>query len=202
MLECEAGRPEEGARRLAFAAELNPSLSHAYVFIARNHALQGRYAEAEAALADLERRRGQDHFPVVFARIRFAGWRRDREALARANQRAMTSTALPRQCLRAYAQALLGEVKPEEADQLFARALSFAENLRLIALVTQLRIETLAGAGRPEAALHHLLRAATSILVDLEWLDRCPLFDEVRAMPQFADVRRRVHARAHAIWAP
>jgi serine/threonine-protein kinase len=202
MLECEAGRPEDGARRLAFAAELNPSLSHAFIFIARNHALQGRYAETEAIIVDLERRHGHDHFPVVFARIRFAGWRRDREALARANQRAATSTALPRQCLRAYAQALLGEVRAEEADQLFARVLGVVENLRLIALVTQLRIETLAGAGRPEAALHHLLRAATSILVDLEWLDRCPLFDEVRAMPQFADVRRRVHARANAIWTP
>jgi serine/threonine-protein kinase len=101
-----------------------------------------------------------------------------------------------------FAQALLGEVTPEEADQLFARVLSFVDTLRLIVLVTQLRIETLAGAGRPAAAMHHLLRAATSILVDLEWMDRCPLLEEVRAMPEFADARRRVHARAHAIWTP
>jgi serine/threonine-protein kinase len=202
MLECEAGRPEEGVRRLAFAKQLNPQLSHSYVFIARHHALHGRYAEAEAKIEELERLRSRDHFPVVFARIRYAAWRRDMAGLEEANKRCQASTALSRECLRAFAQAILGESTPEEADQLFARALGVAENLRLIAIVTQLRIETLAGSGRPEAALHHLLRAATSILVDLEWLDRCPLLDEVRAMPPFAEARRRVHARAHAVWTP
>jgi serine/threonine-protein kinase len=202
MLECEAGRSAEGLRRLAFTVELNPSLSHCYVFIARNHALHGRHDEAEATLAELERRRGPEHFPMVFARIRFAGWRRDPEALTRTNQRSASSTTLSRQCLSVFAKALLGEVTPEDADQVFARVLGIAENLRLIMIVTQIRIETLAGAGRPEAALHHLLRAATSILVDLEWLDRCPLLEEVRRMPGFADARRRVHARANAIWTP
>jgi serine/threonine-protein kinase len=202
MLECEAGRPEEGVRRLAFALQLNPSLSHSYVFTARHLAFHGRMAEAEAKLDELERLRGPDHFPVVFARIRYAGWMRDRGALAKANQRKKTSMALPRECLRVFAQSILGEIAPEEADQLFAHILGFAENPRLIVLVTQLRIETLAGSGRPDAAIHHLLRAATSILMDVEWLDHCPLLDEVRAMPQFAEARRRVHARANAIWTP
>jgi serine/threonine-protein kinase len=38
-------------------------------------------------------------------------------------------------------------------------------------------------------------------LIDVDWLERCPLLAPLRSTPVFAEIRRKVHARAMAIWA-
>ena len=52
-----------------------------------------------------------------------------------------------------------------------------------------------------ERTLAHLEAATDAALVDLVWLDLCPLLAFVREEPRFVELRARVRARAQAIWA-
>ena len=47
-----------------------------------------------------------------------------------------------------------------------------------------------------DAALEALKRASEADLIDIVWLDRCPLFDKLRHMPEFAAIRTPVKRRA------
>jgi hypothetical protein len=38
------------------------------------------------------------------------------------------------------------------------------------------------------------------VLVDLDWLDHCPLFDPLREHPRFVELRATVRARCEQIW--
>jgi serine/threonine-protein kinase len=200
MLECEAGRSESGVKRLLLSAELDPTLTYGLVYLARHHALSGDHEACEAAFTELARRRGPEHFTVLFARIRLAGWRRDKEELTRLLEITKGWTMPARLTAKLCAQAHLGQIAADEVERLFAHYLGEVQNPRMITLITQLRIEVHASSGRPEVAMMHLFRAATSVLVDLDWLDRCPLLAELRAMPRFNEARCRVQARANAIW--
>lgn len=102
--------------------------------------------------------------------------------------------------MQTYAETIVGARTGEEAEQIFGKLVSEVQNPRMIALTAQLRIEAHAGAGRPDVAMMHLFRVATSVLVDIDWLNRCPLLVEVRAMPRFDEVLSRVRARADALW--
>ena len=74
------------------------------------------------------------------------------------------------------------------------------QNARWITLTAQLGAEVFAFRGDLDAALRHLRRAASLVLIDVTWLDRCPLLAPLRSLDAFAEARRRVEARAEAIW--
>jgi serine/threonine-protein kinase len=42
--------------------------------------------------------------------------------------------------------------------------------------------------------------AATTVLVDLDWIDRCPLLSAVREDPRFPEWRRAVALRCEDLW--
>jgi serine/threonine-protein kinase len=67
------------------------------------------------------------------------------------------------------------------------------------AFASQLRAEVYAYCGREAEAFAHLLEADASGLMDLLWLDGCPVLAGLRADPRFAAVRGRVKARADEI---
>jgi serine/threonine-protein kinase len=60
----------------------------------------------------------------------------------------------------------------------------------------QLAAEGLAFAGDYVEAEAVLLEADSLGLVDVTWLDRCPLFEPFRGSPGFVAIRERVAARA------
>src|SRR5690349_20348390 len=84
MLQCEAGRAAEGAKRVKLAHTLDPTLVYAPMIIARLHELKGEWDAAAAIVDEVERKHGPALAGLRRAqRIRAAGWRRDREALRR-----------------------------------------------------------------------------------------------------------------------
>ena len=200
VLQCEAGQAEAGVKRLRLADELEPTLTYSLLVIARDHALHGRFDDYETTMETVERRRGPYLGTTAF-RIRIAAWRGDLETIARwctADRHGSANWQL----VRHYGRSFLGEIEDKEVDRGFAQAFASIQNPRRISLATQLAVEVYAGLGRLEEARVHLLRAATSVLVDLEWLDRCPLLVGLRELPDFKEARRRVHARAETIWCP
>jgi serine/threonine protein kinase/tetratricopeptide (TPR) repeat protein len=70
---------------------------------------------------------------------------------------------------------------------------------RFRAFVQQLTAEVAGHGHMIDACLRALARSADAGLIDVVWLDRCPLLDAARASPDFAAVRARVAERAHAI---
>jgi hypothetical protein len=38
------------------------------------------------------------------------------------------------------------------------------------------------------------------VLIDIEWTDRCPSLKAMRALPGFAEARRKVRRRVQAMW--
>ncbi|GAB4112225.1 MAG: hypothetical protein OHK0013_48200 [Sandaracinaceae bacterium] len=55
-------------------------------------------------------------------------------------------------------------------------------------------------AGRPEDALDAITRASESALVDLAWIERCPLFEPLRGRPEMVAARERVRRRVEDLW--
>lgn len=201
MLQCEAGRAGEGAKRLKLAHTLDPTLVYACIFRARLHELRGEWETARAIVDDVEKRHGPALAPLIRAqRIRAAGWRRDREELRRWALDQPNEDSPNWRVVRLYARALSSEVPAEELRDGIRNVLTASQNPRFLSLTEQLATEIYAGLGEIEEARFHLMRAADSVLVDLEWLDRCPLLVPLRELPDWSEARRRVQARAEAIW--
>jgi serine/threonine-protein kinase len=199
-LQCEAGLSHEGIARLRFADAIDPTLTLSLLYIARDHALRGRPAAAVAALEELERRRGFG-VPAFSMAIRTAAWRGDRDAVRRAVSDPRAPATRGTQGILLYGRAFLGEIDGDALDRAFARILSGAESPRRATLIMQQLTEAHALAGRVAPACLHLLRAATGTLVDADWLDHCPALASLRGRPELAEARRRVTARARALWA-
>jgi len=200
LLECEAGQGDAGKRRLTLADQLAPELTNALSTVARDHALHGRYEEALSLLAALDRRGGSGPLVGGLARVRIAAWRGDREQLVQMAKDNRFPGIPSWQAMRLYAQAILGAFTAQELEQQFAQLLGAMKNARRRSLATQLEIEVFSSRGELDTALIHLTRCAQLVLIDITWLDHCPLLEPLRLLPGFADARRVVQARVDAIW--
>ncbi|HRI06817.1 MAG TPA: hypothetical protein PKW35_03315, partial [Nannocystaceae bacterium] len=101
--------------------------------------------------------------------------------------------------VRSYVATALGEPAQDigPSDTL----LPAAAHPRVISMLCQIIAEARCIAGEPEHALRFFKRAAETVLIDLEWCDRCPVLADMRLLPGFAEHRRLVRERVEAIWA-
>lgn len=201
MLECEAGRSRDGSERIALAIKLNPALLFGLYFLARTHVMKGEIGEADAIMKRLEQSRQHDHPQLFFARIRLSAWQRNLEYLRYWVSRVPDHNMPVFAILRLYAAAILGDIDEAQADKQFARILADTQNPRMSVLVLQLATEAFGSLRRPDRAMLYLMRAAVSVFVDVEWMDFCPLLEDMRGHPKFAEARRKVVQRSEALWA-
>ncbi len=201
-LECEAGKGERGMPRLLRAVELDPHRVFGWLAIARQHALSGRYDHAYAALDATERHQGQPGVGSATLRVRLAAWSGDQGRLRHEADRVLALRgSTPRAEIPSlYARAALGQLGGAELDARWKALLGTAESARFSSLLLQVHSELAALQGRLDAANLSLMRAATGILVDIAWLDRCPVLAPLREVPTFAALRKKVAARAELLW--
>jgi serine/threonine-protein kinase len=83
----------------------------------------------------------------------------------------------------------------------FDKMLAGAISPRFASLMCQLTTEVLCLTGHADRAMHYFRRAADSVLIDLEWTDRCPALKPLRELPGFAEGRLNVRTRVETIWA-
>jgi serine/threonine-protein kinase len=191
----EVGAFEEGMRRLGAALELEPSVPLACAAKARAQALLEQWDEADALLERLPD--GERPISVWALRARAALWRR------------LPSGAGEQEVPRDVEAGLIwamGEVRktsrlPEGMPTLEELDRSVHGGLRRRVLFFQMAAEIAAYAGEAPQVLEALRLADEAGLIDLLWLERCPLFDPFRADPRFAAVHARVKARADEILA-
>ncbi len=200
MLQCEAGRGKEGVEHILLGVELDPGEVSALIAAARYFALRGDYERWNELLTRVEQEATGVARPVAFTRVRIAAWRGDLDYVRRARERLGASSDIAATWAGAISGAYLGEVDAEQLEAALHHELGNLGGQRMFSLMRQLCTEALASSGDVEGALAQLAAARDVGLVDVEWLDRCPLLDSVRSSDGFAPIRAEVKARAEAIW--
>ncbi|MFO0575029.1 MAG: protein kinase [Polyangia bacterium] len=194
----EVGPLAEGQRALAIALDIDPSLFRIEIELARSYALQGYFTQCEQILDRLcsDPATAGAVWPL---RMRLIVWQRDpaKAAAALRDPRLKLDQfgRIAAQLLHAMASGQRLGVEPFLQQSPLASGGSW----RARALLFQLCAEWRAYNGELEAALDDLARAVEVGLVDLMWLDGCPLLQPLRRSPRFAALRRTVHERATAV---
>ncbi len=198
-MQCEAGRADEGLVRLRLAHELSSSNLGGLFEFARCNALRGNMEEYRWAVEKLSTS-PLHRLPALTLKVRVAAWMGDKDELRRclaitADEEEFTAIAA-----RGYASAVLGETDALARLPMFEEWLENASSPRFVSMLCQIGSEELCLTGHPERAMHYFQRAADTALIDLEWIDRCPALQPLRALPGFTEGRRKVRARVEAIW--
>ncbi|HEX3345470.1 MAG TPA: tetratricopeptide repeat protein, partial [Polyangiaceae bacterium] len=194
----EAGQPERAVAILGAAAALDPAVDFSSGDLLRARAFVGDWSAYEAAV---ERAPADDthtnlHF---FLMARLAAWRRDRAGAA-ALRPQVEARAFP---LRGEVLGLLAVVEtgaiPEgmEAAVLeWGRVVGRAKRRPMF--LRQIAAEMFAFVGRNDGAIRMAAESDALGLIDVTWMDRCPLLAPLRGIPAFVAVRDRVAERARA----
>jgi serine/threonine-protein kinase len=196
---CEAGRVDEGMRRIDLALRLDPNDVAPRMFRASTLALLGDKAGAYAVLDEIRRRSGP--MSALILETRFAVWFDDRELAARsaelirshatgaAWERAgpvmeaiATHTPLP-DAARVLKAVTLDPMPPRHQALMFAIASEYYARMDLL-----------------DEALATLEQTVLLPTTDLLWLDRCEALAPIRAAPRFAAARAVVAARVAELW--
>jgi eukaryotic-like serine/threonine-protein kinase len=194
----EIGRTELGIATLRRALAGDPNMAQAKQSIARTYALHGDYEAANEILGPTPEHPG-DFAPYYLMKGRIALWRRDlsiaqelETAMGRPGLSPFSRLTLARLHSFLRAHELTPEVRTamEEALPIDKR---YAQ--RRSAFHGQIRIEVKLRAGDIADAMTDLRHTDSNGLLDLVWLDRCPVFDEVRSLPEFIAVRESTEAR-------
>ena len=200
QLQCEAGNTREGVERAKLAVDLEPRLFVGLFDVARVHALRGELEQFEELMQRIESD-ARYRNPTIQIRLRVAGWYADldraRDVLDSIRDDAAIGFA---RYAIGYAKALVGEMTKEELDEYASQLVAGAISPRLFTLLCQLAVELYCARGYPGDALAYFTRAADSVLIDIEWIERCPSLKIMRALPGYQDARRKVRARVQAMW--
>ncbi len=199
FLQCEAGNTREGIERAQLANDLDPTILSALFDITRVHALHGDREQAQRFIASHEgtaRLSG----PIRQLKARLAVWFGDRATLEEIAAVVPEETDQLGIFLANYSRAALGGLSREGVDELIQEILRRAPSPRFLSMMCQMCTEIHAARGEPEAALECFIRAADGVLIDIEWTDRCPVLKPMRALPGFAEARRKVTRRVQTMW--
>jgi serine/threonine-protein kinase len=201
-LQLEAGRAQEGVAHLELALQLDPNLASALPDLARFRVLRGDLQGFDEQMRRIVSITGrEDHPSKAMLEIRAGTWYRDVERIKRGHQ--VLGDATPDgHAMSAFTNLLLvPELNVEQLHRNIETVIAVARNQRFVAMIQQWGAEASAYHGHEDLALEFMREAADGVLVDLEWLERCPLFDSLRSRPEFEAIRQIVRRRAEAVWA-
>jgi eukaryotic-like serine/threonine-protein kinase len=198
-IQCEAGRVNEGLRRLDLAIELDPTLFTAWYSKARVAALHGDFERFDRYMARAVDIVGAADPPVLIMAMRAAIWRDDRAAIATLTRRFEQSTLGVGPPMVAFGRYLLGELEVDAIDLPVTMVVG-AVSARMASLIGQLIIEAYTYRGDLDDAMRWLRKIGGEALVDVEWLERCPPLAPLRAQPGFREVLAQSRERAQQIW--
>ena len=192
----EAGKPERAVGILAAAAALDPAIDITGGDLVRARVYVGDWTAFDAAL---EREPATDaqaslHF-FLFARL--ASWRRDKAAAAVLRRQVEKRTfALHDEVLRILGVIETDMLPEGMQEQLAVWGRIVGRARRRPMFFRQLAAEMHAYVREDAATVHAIGEADGLGLIDVTWVDRCPLFAPIREAPLFVAVRDRIAARA------
>ena len=194
----EAGALDEGIRRLEAALSLDVEAPLAASALSRAYALQGKWDECDRQTELIKLREGT--FSYWSVRARMALWSGERavaeQALKELPPEELT-LGLPRVVLELVRTGRM----PPDAPDFGTLAGDTDGGWRRRVFFLQLNAEILGSLGNHAESLAAVRAAAEQGLVDLAWLDACPMLGALRSEPGFAVARAIVKTRADAILA-
>ncbi|MCA9688586.1 MAG: protein kinase [Myxococcales bacterium] len=202
-LQCEAGRSEQGIGHIRLALDLDPSLVSGYFDIARYHGLNGDFEAVEKIIETYKESAVHGGDPgVPLVEVRIAGWQRDFDRIRRCLADIESRKGRPAwMIVTLLCRGYLGLVDPVELLRfLDSTAKEATLNPRFTSVSYQLAAEVAAARGLHDDAMDYISRAANGVLVDIDWLDRCPVLEGLRGRPEYEAARAKVKRRAEAIW--
>jgi serine/threonine-protein kinase len=195
-LLAEVGAFDEGIRRLEAAVALDPDVPLARPELVRALALQGRWDESDALAASLKDPSGAFGFWTMRARL--ALWR-GRPEVAEAHLRALGDDVPMMSLPRIVLEVITKHKVPEHALGLDVVSQDADGGLRRRAFFFQIHAELSAHLGDQEIAFDAARRAVDVGLIDLAWLERCPLLERVRQDPRYPAIHAQMRRRADEI---
>jgi serine/threonine-protein kinase len=192
----EAGVVTEAMARLNAAVSLDPSSLDARLELARAHALLGDWNRAWTLLSADPGRKPLGR-AIVWSRLRL--WN---PQLAPAPPLPPPDDADEQPFVRhvvEFLQEIVATGKwPASSDRILAEGVEATAG-RLHTVRLQYKAEAMLFLGEPDRALAAIGQAATQGMVDLLWLERCPLVTPLRGNPDLERARRIVADRADAV---
>ncbi len=198
----EMGRIDEGRKRLEAAKRLDPTTLGFLVEARRDLLLKGDWGEAGDTIDQVEL---SDH-PLIAQMqfVRFAAYRNRIDEIRRIKESMRSQPADPfgvDKVVIGLAEFYLGEVPFQASyDALTSGVGASGVSARRYCFAMQLKAEVAGFAGRPELAHEAIEFADKRSLIDLLWLDHCPLLSDVRADPRYVPLRERVAERVNAAY--
>jgi eukaryotic-like serine/threonine-protein kinase len=194
-ISVEAGLIEEGVRHLEAAIAIEPSMPARWE-LPRARALLGQFDRAREAADQWTRSTSDSSQFHFFARLRLAMWLRDRAwieglagDLARLEGDVVQVAPLIHLVLRGGPLPSLPRIGPLAGEGGWRQRTFFR----------QIKTELHAFVGDVPAALVELAEADAAGLIDMAWLERCPLLEPLRGDPAYARVHASVQARVAPI---
>ena len=199
----EVGRTEEGIGYLRRAHAIDPQNLAPQYQIARIYSILGDSAAMTAELGSLPTHPG-DMAVWFLVHARDTLWRRDKANAARLLQLLDATPSLPQSARFAMFQ-LLGvtngtnteAVARENLDRILP--VDTTRTPRRASFNAQIRAEVAGALGDMKLTLESLRFADANALVDLVWLDHCPLWAPLRSDPEYQTLRERVALRARRV---
>jgi serine/threonine-protein kinase len=196
-LMIELGDLESGNELLAGALALDPSCTDPRWDLSRGLALRGEIDRARALLA-----LPCEHTALLqraWMKLRLAMWFPDEDAKRRAVEE-------PIEDVGAVGKAVLGlkylftHGRISDATRAFLTEAidNGTPRIRLMAGQTYAEYVAYAGEGA-DAVVAIVQRAADDALLDIAWIDGCPLLKDARKDPSWPALRRKVEERANAV---
>ncbi|MEX1367520.1 MAG: protein kinase [Nannocystaceae bacterium] len=200
QLQCEAGRPKEGQQRLELALELDPSLYLCHYTLSRAAMLDGDPQRAQEHIDVLWRTLPGPPLATLILRFRMALYRGDHEDAAQMQALMRAEGSESGLGMDRLAGVGLGTTPVEEAEAMYEQLHGPMTNSRFTTLMRQIGAELYVTAGAHDLAQREITAAADSALIDVVWMQRCPLLEPLRSDPAFARAERTVQRRAASIW--
>ncbi len=160
---------------------------------ARIHAFRGRWHLLDPLFA-----RVSGAANLRTARIRFALWQNDL-GLAQKYKDEIKEMNPANRLLLGIARVMLERRPTQEVPELRQAIMQPGGGWRRQIFYQQIAAETAAYIGDVSGTLEALQRATNMGLIDLLWLDHCPLFGDVRENAQFVACRSVVETRARGL---
>jgi tetratricopeptide (TPR) repeat protein len=191
----EAGRIEEGMRRIEAAISLDPGVPLGCGTLAPVNALLDRWDAAKAIAAQQRETEGETGYWMTCARMVLWTYQKDMAEAFLSELSLSSEYETARAMIEVVARAELSD----EAAMCLAIGRSPEGGIRRRLLYLQIEAAVMSILGDVERSIGALQRAAAVGLTDLFWLERCRVLDRVRADPRFIPVHAVVSRRAREI---
>lgn len=195
----EVGNAEDGLRSLHTALALDPAQAYVRRESIRVQALLGRWDEASKVLGVSSDGSLHDVPDENWMqRMRLILWRRDRDLALRLSDTIGNTTTSPEASLlvSSLLSTVIDGVVPPAILSYRKWASESARAYRMRSFLGQMATEAFAYVGDEERAMEALRFAVDERLLDVLWMERCPVLEPLRARQDFAALRSRVRERA------